>query len=84
MFDSGILKGSIDIGSDGLSGITLGSTHLQNSAFFNGEIAELLIYNTEFDDINRKTIENYLMDKYAPPVNLGYDIRVSGFAIQQL
>lgn len=79
MFDSGILKGSIDIGSDGLSGITLGSTHLQNSAFFNGEIAELLIYNTEFDDINRKTIENYLMDKYAPPVNLGYDIRVSGF-----
>ena len=47
--------------------------------YWDGDIAETIIFNTVLSYENRINIDNYLFNKYAPPVNLGYDIRVSGF-----
>ncbi|MFN8285123.1 MAG: PKD domain-containing protein [Chitinophagales bacterium] len=44
---------------------------------FNGEIAEMIIYKSALDSVNRRKVENYLYEKYAPPVNLGPDITVN-------
>ncbi len=43
---------------------------------FTGEIAEIIIYKTALDSVNRRKVENYLYEKYAPPVNLGPDVVV--------
>ena len=45
-----------------------------NSGFINGSIAEVLIYNRVLTATEQTQVEKYLMDKYAPPVNLGLDI----------
>ena len=42
--------------------------------YLNGNLAELIIYDHALTDSTRKVVEKYLMDKYAPPVNLGSDI----------
>ncbi len=41
-----------------------------------GFIAEIILYDSLLNTSDRQSVENYLMQKYAPPVNLGYDIRV--------
>jgi len=41
---------------------------------WDGELAELIIYNTPLDSNNIKIVEEYLHYKYAPPANLGADI----------
>ena len=43
-------------------------------AYLNGEIAEIIIYNAALDVSQQTLVNNYLFDKYAPPVNLGPDI----------
>ncbi len=45
----------------------------------NGNIAEFLMYDTTLHDTIRVKIENYLMNKYAPPINLGSDIASAYF-----
>ncbi len=40
----------------------------------NGFMSEIVVYNTAFSDSVRKLVEQMIMDKYAPPVNLGPDI----------
>ncbi len=44
--------------------------------YWNGNIAEILVYDTLLDDHSRQSVERYLSNKYAPPVNLGYDIKI--------
>ncbi len=44
--------------------------------FFTGKMAEWLLYGTKLSSSEIMDIEGYLMDKYAPPVNLGDDIRI--------
>jgi PKD repeat protein len=46
---------------------------------FIGDVAEIIIYDTPLSPIERQDIENYLIYKYAPPVNLGTDLIVNGF-----
>jgi hypothetical protein len=49
-----------------------------NSAnFFKGDIAEIIIYTQALSSTEISQVERYLMDKYAPPVNLGADINNS-------
>ncbi|TVQ86139.1 MAG: PKD domain-containing protein [Bacteroidetes bacterium] len=48
-----------------------GGTH-----YFKGEITEILLYSRELNNQERESIENYLLHKYAPPVNLGFDVIV--------
>lgn len=40
----------------------------------NGDIAEIMLYDEAFPDSLREIIEQYLEDKYAPPVDLGADV----------
>ncbi|MFA5781415.1 MAG: PKD domain-containing protein, partial [Bacteroidales bacterium] len=72
-----------------LSFITTGNTNINtissngSNGFpsWNGDIAEILIYDNPLSDSTRQVVEQYLRNKYAPPVNLGPDITVNyGFA----
>ncbi|MEI6852996.1 MAG: PKD domain-containing protein, partial [Bacteroidota bacterium] len=45
--------------------------------YFKGNIAEVVLFNTSLANPERKSIENYLSYKYAPPVNLGPDINIA-------
>ena len=42
------------------------------------DVQEFLVYNQAITDTQRKIIEKFVLDKYAPPVNLGPDIISSG------
>lgn len=74
-FDNGVLKISGDAGNMGINGLTVGAAY-NNSRFFNGDITEIIIYDTNLTDTQRQQVEQYLMDKYAPPISLGEDITV--------
>lgn len=41
--------------------------------YYQGDIGEILIYNTELSPSNRTLVDKYLRYKYAPPVSLGPD-----------
>jgi len=41
-----------------------------------GSIAEIISYESALSDSTRRLVEKYLRNKYAPPVNLGPDVRV--------
>ncbi len=63
-----------------LGAFPAGSNYSIGSKFnlpFNGEIAEIIIYKSALDSVNRRKVENYLYEKYAPPVTLGPDITVN-------
>lgn len=61
------------IGNTGLP-FQVGAANSAN--FWKGNIAELLIFKRKVTLAEKTTIQNYLMDKYAPPINLGPDITV--------
>jgi len=73
LYENSILKVSGNGGANGIGGLTIGA----NSSFSNvlkGDIAEIIFYNALLPDTQRTMVEHYIMDKYAPPVNLGPDI----------
>jgi len=47
--------------------------------FLNGHIAEIAMFNRTLSEQERLTVENYLMDKYAPPVRLPNDTILDAF-----
>ncbi len=75
LFENGILKASGNAGNGSMNGITIGAVY-NNTWQLKGEIAEIIFYDTVLNDSLRYLVENYLRNKYFPPVNLGYDIRV--------
>jgi PKD repeat protein len=77
IYDNGILAVSgSTVEANNVSSIVLGKLDNINSLHFNGYIAEIILYDSLLNTSDRQSVENYLMQKYAPPVNLGYDIRV--------
>lgn len=48
-------------------------------AHFNGDVPEIIMYDSFLDDSLRNTVEDYLRFKYAPPVNLGPDLALYGY-----
>lgn len=54
----------------------VGSDRQLNSMYWPGSFVEILLFNTTVSDSNRINIENYLYNKYAPPVDLGADINI--------
>lgn len=55
--------------------------------FYNGDIAEVLIYNQVLSDPERRTVESYLNQKYAlvaPPVQPPTDLRATGISANQI
>ncbi len=61
IFENGELKVAGNSGSGGSSGIILGGSQ----ANLQGDIAELIFYNRLLTTLERTTVENYLMKKYA-------------------
>lgn len=51
------------------SNMAIGKRAVDNSSFFNGEIAEVLYYNTNLSVANTQTLICYLSKKYAIPVS---------------
>lgn len=49
--------------------------------YLNGDIAEIILYDHALPDSQRTKVQNYLNDRYAPPVNLGPDITTCAFPI---
>jgi PKD repeat protein len=56
--------------------IFIGST-ITSSDFGKKNIYEIIIYNSSLSSSDRQSVENYLRNKYAPPLSLGPDINVS-------
>jgi hypothetical protein len=52
------------------SRIVLGSLQTNNN-FFNGDIAEVVIYSSDLNDVQRILVENYLAAKYALDISAG-------------
>lgn len=48
-----------------------------NAESFDGNLMELIIYKNSLSDSLRNLVEQYLSNKYAPPVNLGADVTVN-------
>lgn len=44
---------------------------------FNGKIAEIIVYTRLLNSSERQQVEQYIYDRYAPPVDLGADINES-------
>ena len=45
--------------------------------YWDGDFAEIVIYNQELPALQRQQVEQYFRNKYAPPVNLGIDIAMN-------
>lgn len=67
---NGILENQGDIGSQNLTGLTIGC-RFSLTRFLIGDIAEILIYDSALSDSNRLLVENYLSQKYAIDVENG-------------
>ncbi|MCK4664220.1 MAG: PKD domain-containing protein [Bacteroidales bacterium] len=57
-----------------LSDITIGTR--MNIEYAKYDLYEIIIYSQALNDSLRTLVEQYLRYKYAPPVNLGYDINI--------
>jgi PKD repeat protein len=58
--------------------LEVGNNHA-DAGPWNGDIAEVIVYNTILTQPERQQVEDYLYNKYAPPVNIGNDIVNSNF-----
>lgn len=56
--------GTGSAGSDTLDGITVGSDYLRTGDFLVGEVAEILVFNTQLSDGDVISLSNYLAWKY--------------------
>ncbi|MHB9026326.1 MAG: glycosyl hydrolase family 28-related protein [Armatimonadota bacterium] len=73
IYENGMQKiaGTLSIGSTSCTNFRIGADGLSGIGAFdgyNGDIAEVLVYNTVLSAADRQTVEAYLRDKYALPV----------------
>ena len=76
IYENGNLKiSNIDPGPNNMNGLIIGSRF---DYFFplNGDISEILIYNKVLSNNEINTINNYLINKYSHPVELGDNINI--------
>ena len=67
------------IGDDRAQYITNGTSEGIPDAFWHGDFAEIILYNQPLASNERIKVEEYLHQKYFPPVNLGADILINVF-----
>ncbi len=65
------------------SGWVIGTYNGSPVEFFNGDIAEVILYDTLISRAEIDSVNKYLMDKYSPHVNLGYD-QLQNFCFKEL
>ena len=73
IFENGLLKNQSSVGSNNLSGLSIGSRY-NSIHHLTGGIGELIFYNYQLSEIDTKIVEKYLMDRIQPPINLGEDL----------
>jgi PKD repeat protein len=71
---TGISSSSYDFSTP--NPLLIGKYNSTNPNYLNGSIAEILFYNSNLSTNDRLSIEKYLNDKYAPPVDLGRDTTI--------
>lgn len=76
IFENSVLKASGSVDSNPISGFQVGRRTAFNPQYFNGNIAEIIFYDSFLADSDRLAIENYLMNKYAVKLNLHSDIYI--------
>lgn len=64
IYEEGVLKNTGNAGSNDMVGYTIGESGIYLSSYLNGDIAEIIIYNTALSDSNRQNVERYLDFKY--------------------
>ena len=63
---------TVDLVGNTTNSFNVGSSG--TTTLWKGNISEILIYKKKLSLVQKNNLENYLMDKYAPPINLGKDI----------
>jgi PKD repeat protein len=76
IYNNGQQIWSGNTGNYGLSGLYLGCSVIE-SWHFKGYISEVLFFDSLLPSQEREKVQLYLMNKYAPPVNLGPDILIN-------
>ncbi|MDD3878187.1 MAG: PKD domain-containing protein, partial [Bacteroidales bacterium] len=75
IYENGYLKMSGNTGNHSVNGLNIGGGNDQwGGGRLNGDIAEIIFYDTLLTQTECQMVERYLMDKYQPPVCLGPDI----------
>lgn len=64
IFENGTSTVTGDAGTQGLTGITIGSRNTQNQETFQGHIAEVIIYSRRLSQSERQQVEGYLAWKW--------------------
>lgn len=78
VYKDGVLTGQSNfIYSGDFAFNQLGRSEFYGAFPSSGEIAEIIIYNSVLNQVDRDIILNYLSNKYASSVNLGQDIIIS-------
>ena len=65
LYRNGQVESSGDAGSNSFGGGMVIGQSVNNVARLNGDIAEIIFYNSLLSDPQRQSVENYLMTKYA-------------------
>ncbi|HNQ69103.1 MAG TPA: PKD domain-containing protein [Bacteroidales bacterium] len=66
----------INTNPDFIENFVIGSDRDQPSRFWNGDVIEIIMFKNAFNNTQQNLVHEYLRNKYSPPVNLLYDIRV--------
>ena len=70
LYENNILKKLVMWVLNQFMDFCIGYRSAYNDRYFKGSVAEIIIYDTLLNDSSINLINNYLMDKYAPPVKL--------------
>lgn len=62
----------------------VGRSYSDAQYYFKGDIAEILVFNSALNNIQKNEVYDYFRNKYAPPVNLGSDITTTTFCDVEL
>ncbi|HXK90910.1 MAG TPA: PKD domain-containing protein [Bacteroidales bacterium] len=79
LYENDILKKTGNVGNKSVFGFCIGYRSGFNDRYFNGSVAEIIFYDTLLCDSSIHAINQYLMDKYAPPVHLPDDTILISF-----
>lgn len=63
------------------SGYTAGARHLNANTFYDGDLAEVLIYDTTLSTTDRRSVEEYIFAKYGIPEPTSVMLLLAGAAL---